>query len=172
MTRAQKRYSPFLIQFVKNCGCVSRVATLAGRGGHLLCSRGFSFIELLIVIAIIGILVLTALPSYQSYTRRAHYTELVQAAAPFKLGVESCFQWLNALEGCVGGKNGVPENRVDANEQHLLATIETDKGIITLAPKNKFGITTQDTYRLTPSVNAGQLDWATSGGGVSAGYAH
>ena len=53
---------------------------------------GFTLIELMIVVAIIGILAAIAVPQYQTYTKKAKFTEVVQATQPFKLGVELCYQ--------------------------------------------------------------------------------
>lgn len=131
---------------------------------------GFTLMELLVVIAIIGILVVIAIPSYRTYTRRAHYTEVVQAAAPYKMGVETCFQITGDLENCTDGANGVPPgSRANGG---LVNTIEVgDSGMITVTPQAKFGIQPTDTYILTPTAQEGRLLWASSGGGVSAGYA-
>ena len=55
-------------------------------------SKGFTLIELMIVIAIIGILAAVALPRYQDYTVRAKVTELMLAANPAKLAATESAQ--------------------------------------------------------------------------------
>jgi type IV pilus assembly protein PilA len=51
---------------------------------------GFTLIELMIVIAIIGILAAIAVPQYQTYTNKAHFSEVVSAVGPYKTGMELC----------------------------------------------------------------------------------
>ena len=55
-------------------------------------SSGFTLIELMIVIAIIGILASMALPLYGNYTKRAKFTEVIAAVEPVKQGIETCLQ--------------------------------------------------------------------------------
>lgn len=125
------------------------------------------------MIAIIGILIAVAIPSYRSYTRRAHYTEIVQAAGPYKLGVEECFQLLGDLSDCSAGQNGIPPAIVAGEGSGLVDSIEVkNNGVITITPQAKFGITPEQNYILTPNAAQGKLLWTTSGGAVMAGYVH
>ena len=135
--------------------------------------RGFTLIELMVVIAILGILATIAVPSYRTYTRRAHYTEIVQAVAPYKLGVEVCFQNTGDLSNCQAGKFGVPKNMNHEGDNNLMASIEVDEGgKITVIPRELYGITPKDDYVLTPTPNNERLEWNASGGSVVAGYAN
>lgn len=136
-------------------------------------SSGFTLIELLIAIAIIGILTAVAIPSYKNYTRKAHFTEVVQATSPYKLGIEDCFQATGDLTNCQAGKNGVPKNLEAGTGPDLIDSIIVgDKGVISVTPRVKYGITAKDTYILTPTATNGYLTWDTSGGGVDNGYAN
>lgn len=62
--------------------------------------QGFTLIELMIVIAIIGILAAIALPAYQQYTNKARFSEVVLATAGVKTAVEVCGQTNGSLAGC------------------------------------------------------------------------
>lgn len=135
-------------------------------------NSGFTLIELMIVIAIIGILVAISIPSYQNYTRRAHYAEVVEAAEPFKLGVQECFQTTGSLDDCAAGKNEVPNAIATGQGADLIDSISVAAaGVITVTPKEKYGIKATDSYILTPTDSNDILTWASSGKGVLDGYA-
>jgi type IV pilus assembly protein PilA len=134
--------------------------------------NGFSLMEILIVIAIIGILVAIALPSYQNYTQRARYAEVTQATLPYKLAVSECYQFTHDLHTCTAGQQGIPANFSSNSAQGLTQSITVShNGVITARPKTQYGFSTNDTYVLTPVVNQHRLYWQSSGLAVEQGYA-
>lgn len=134
-------------------------------------ASGFTLIELMITIAIVGILAAIAIPSYQNYTRRAYYSEVVQATAPYRAAVGECAQNLGTITGCNAGTNNIPAAITAA--VGAVGSAAVTNGVITITPVAANGIVAGDTYILTPTIDAasGTVTWASSGGGVTNGYA-
>ena len=131
--------------------------------------RGFTLLELMITVAIVAILSTIAVPTYLNYTRRAYFTEIIAATTPYKVGVSECYQVQGSLTGCDGGSNNVPANITTTTGN--VASASVTNGVITVTPVAAHGILATDTYVLTPTVINNTLTWATSGGGVTNGYA-
>ena len=71
--------------------------------------KGFTLIELMIVVAIIGILAAVAIPAYSNYTKKAKFTEIVNATGALKLAIEDCLNDNNGtVTECDSGVSGVP----------------------------------------------------------------
>lgn len=89
--------------------------------------KGFSLIEIMVVIAIISILSGIAIPGYQGYMQKAAMTDVLQTILPYKNSVELCSFNQGDLTQCASGKDNIPNNV----KGKYLSAIDVKAGVIT-----------------------------------------
>jgi type IV pilus assembly protein PilA len=133
--------------------------------------KGFTLIELMIVVAIIGILAAVALPAYQGYVKKAAYTEVVNGMTSVKAAIGTCVAQENALASCDTAakiQQPLPTAKTTGALNSLALTATT--AVIVATPNAYKGILTTDTCSLTPTLTSGVLTWAYSGDCVTNNY--
>ena len=116
--------------------------------------HGFTLIELMIVVAIIGILAAIALPAYQNYTKRSHVSEGLSLASGLKAAVTEHYS----------SKGVWPANNVDAGLDIGVniksdAVIRTNiiSGVVTISYNAK--VEDNKKLELSPVVESGSIEW-------------
>jgi type IV pilus assembly protein PilA len=118
--------------------------------------KGFTLIELMIVVAIIGILAAVALPAYQDYTVRAKVSEMILAASRGKVAVAEFY-------GVNGPLPSAASLVLTSQTSKYVASVVQSAGVITVTGAGDANLT-GNTITLRPTAaGSGGLTWACSG---------
>ena len=129
--------------------------------------KGFTLIELMIVVAIIGILAAIALPAYQDYTKRTHVSEGLTLAGGAKTSVTEFYSSMGHFPSSHTSAGLAADTDIKGNAVTKV-TVTANTGLITITYNDK--VESGKTLVLSPATNAGSITWKCKGGDVNTKY--
>jgi len=125
--------------------------------------QGFTLIELMIVIAIIGILAAVAIPAYQDYVIRSQVSEGLSLAAGAKTAVSEYRMTTGAFPGSNSSAGIASPTSISGNNVKQVSV--GSSGAITITYSSASGELNTKTLELKPSFNGGGVSWECGSGG-------
>lgn len=127
-------------------------------------NKGFTLIELMVVVSIIGILAALAVPQYSNYSSRTRAVASIAELYTIKLSIIECIGEIGKLSQCSAGENNVPKIEDFKLTENIKQLDQIENGVITGVSTATDSQGNSLTFRLEPLDDlSGVVSWKTTG---------